>query len=245
MDSKQRHELETNDLRDFLDNFKDFWDRNGNNILIVFIVVVGGYALYNLYNNWQAGKSQDAAMALIETSDPAVLLTVAQDHELVFNEATKRAGDQFHARARQHLFAGDKDKANSDLEKAANAYQDLADKTDSDLYRANAYLGLARVAESQGQWDQAEGFYKQAKEAAAEQYAYLGHLADQGLETLPSLRHPHPFGEDAPPPAVGTPPGTGAGQPGDGVPDFLRRPVEQAPGESGESIPGLDVNPGE
>ena len=30
MDSKKRHELETNDLREFLDNFKDFWDRNGN-----------------------------------------------------------------------------------------------------------------------------------------------------------------------------------------------------------------------
>lgn len=239
MDSKQRHELETNELREFFDNFKDFWDRHGNNILIVFIVVVGGYALYNLYNNWQSGKQEDAAMALIETNDPAVLLTVAQDHAPIFNEAMKRAGDQFHARARQHLIAGDTDEAKKDLENAANSYQSLADKTNSDLYKINAYLGLARVSESQEQWDKAEGFYKQARDLAGETYAFLGNLAKQGLDTLPSLRHPHPFGQDTAPPAAENP-----ADAGDGVPDFLRKP-EQAPGVTGEATPEGSTNPGE
>lgn len=247
MDSKQRHDLETNDLREFIDNFKDFWDRNGNHILIVFMVVVGGYALYNLYNTWQTGKTEDAAQALIETSNPAALLTVAQDHELVFNEAMRRAGDQFHARARQHLFAGDVDEAKQDLEYATNTYQALADKTDSEAYRANAYLGLARVAESMEDWGKAEGYYKQAEQAAGEKYAFLANLAKQGLEDLETLRHPLPFGEDASPPVL---PGPDTLPPDDGVPEFLRRPEnapggESVPGESGEPIPGIDLNPGE
>lgn len=240
MDPKQRHDLETNELREFLDNFKDFWDKHGNSILIAFIVVVGGFAVYNWITSAQQAKAEDASLALTGAASPEVLLTVAQDHAPVYDEAMKRAGDQFHARGRELLITGKAEDAKKDFENAANAYQALADKTKRDAYRANAYLGLARVAESRGDWDAAEGFYNQAKDVAGESYTTLAGLAQSGLQTLDTLRHPHPFAENAAP---------GTGLPDepvdDGVPDALRAPGESAPGTGLPANPLDSLNPGE
>ncbi|XAM00251.1 tetratricopeptide repeat protein [Phycisphaeraceae bacterium D3-23] len=249
MDSKKRHELETNDLREFLDNFKDFWDKNGNTILIALIIVVGGLAAMRWYKNKQVATVNDAAHALETATNGEFLLSVAADHPSVRHIALLRAGDSFLEEARLARVAGEDDDAEEHLENAANAYASVVGEEKSPAeFRISAYLGSATVAEELGDWDKAKAAYTQASELAGDRFIRLATLAKAGLDRLDSLGVAVPFG-----PEEVAAPQTPPGQPfnpddfnlddidDDGVPDRIQRP-EQDPADP--LFPGGDpLNP--
>lgn len=244
MDSKKRHELETNDLREFLDNFKDFWDKNGNSILIALIVVVGGFAAYNWYTKNQATKANDGFQALADANEASALRNVAEEFPGVRDNALQRSGDDYLAEARDAAAQGeDKDKTEA-LDNAEGAYQAILDGDAADLLKINAYLGLAAAAEMRGAWDKAKGFYEQAHELAGDRYTRLATIARQAKDKVDELRSPVAFGADAPvlPPDSGLGPDLLPIDPvdpsdrnGNGVPDRLERPEDL--GETG-TTPG-------
>ncbi|MEM9416671.1 MAG: tetratricopeptide repeat protein [Planctomycetota bacterium] len=229
MDSKKRHELETNDLREFLDNFKDFWDKNGNTILIALIIVVGGFTAMRMYRSSQDKKVNEAQHALETATDGEGLLSVAAEHPSVRHIALLRAGDTFLEEARLARVAGEDAEAEKHLENAANAYQSvIAEEKLAVEFRSSALLGSATVAEEQGEWDKAKQAYNEASTLAGDRFIRLATLAQAGLERLDSLKEPVPFGPEvvAPPP---TPPVdlddidlTDVDN--DGTPDFIQRP---------------------
>jgi len=193
MDSKRKHELETNDLKDFLDNFKDFWDRNGNFILIILIVGIGGWAVLRLVGNWKTEANNEAFAALSTATDPDILMTVAADYELVHDPALLRAGDLYLDRGRQRMSRDETTKANEDLDSAEKAYQTLIDSTEDKLFLANAYLGLATVAQGRHDWDAAADALASAKEAAGDHYPAITAQVDLSEATLEELRNLIPF----------------------------------------------------
>ncbi|MFI4861911.1 MAG: tetratricopeptide repeat protein [Phycisphaerales bacterium JB063] len=249
MDSKKRHELETNDLREFLDNFKDFWDKNGNTILIALIIVVGGFTAMRMYRGSQVKKVNEASHALETATNGEMLLSVAADHASIRHIALLRAGDTFLETARAARAAGEDADADEQLENAANAYQTVSQDDKFPLeFRINAYLGSATVAEEQGDWDKAKEAYTQADTLAADRYLRLATLAKSGIERLDTLAQPVPFG----PEEVAADPTTN--QPfdlddfdlndldNDGTPDAIQRP-DTDPADP--LFPGGDpLNPG-
>lgn len=249
MDSKKRHELETNDLREFLDNFKDFWDKNGNSILIVLIVVVGGFAGMRWYKNSKATKVNEASVALESATNAQYLLTVAQDHPSVAHIALCRAGDAFLEEARLAQVAGEgvKEATGRASEAYTRVYNDEGNPIE---FRIHACDGLATAAEMNGEWDKARGYYEQARELAGDRFPFLAAMAQQKHDAVDALANPIAFGPDEPDPVA---PGPGAGLPfdpddvdGDGTPDLIQRPDEPAgPSidplfpEDGPALPGL------
>ncbi len=222
MDSKKRHELESNDLREFLDNFKDFWDKNGNTILITLIVVVGGYTAWNFYKKNKIEKNESAVMALSEATNGAYLMSVAEEHPSVRHIAWQRAGDAYLEEARAAAVKGEDADVPKLLDSAAAAYQRVVDDEGfAAEFRINAMLGLATTSEMRGEWDKAKGFYDRAYDLAGDQFVRLAVLAETGRDGLDDLRHPIPFGPEIPdnPADFGTPADPND-LTGDGIPDL-------------------------
>ena len=222
MDSKRRHELETNDLRDFLDNFKDFWEKNGNSILIVLILVVGSWAGLRYYKSNQEQGRNEAWWALAEADTPEILLNVADEYSQVHDIALLQAGDRFNDRARGYLDTNNAKKAKEDLAKAQSAYESLIADADDVIYKINAGLGMGANAEMRRQWDEAATHYTQAAELAGERFAYLGSEATIGLDRLDKIKNQIAFAEDIP----------------DIVPEPLPAPLP-SPNPFGQDVPGL------
>lgn len=234
MDSNRRHDLETNDLKEFLDNFKDFWDKHGNKVLIVLIAALLIYAGPRYYKNWQVGKANDAAGALEAATSANALLGVANEHEIVRDEATRRAADLFFREANDAK-VGDDETAEKAWGSATSAYTTLAESGQTVVYQIIGYEGLAKVAQEQGDADQAKANYEKVIELAGDTYVIFAKRAERALELLPAVSNPVAF---SPPPPVSIDPitpGLGPGPtdplgpalPGLGLPDI------------GNPIPGL------
>lgn len=231
MDSNRRHELETNDLKDFFDNFKDFWEKHGNKLLIVLIVALLAYAGPRYYDNWQKGKANDAAEAINSATTPEALLAVADEHPMVRDEATRRAADLFFATARDAKIQDDADTAEKALKDAASAYTAIAQRGESPVYQITGYKGLAKVAQEQGDVEQATAHYEKVIELAGDTYTLFAARAEQAIENLPAVTNPVAFSPPRPATIDPTPPGSGsgggdAGSAGDGF---------------GPVLPGLDL----
>lgn len=231
MDSNRRHELETNDLKDFLDNFKDFWEKHGNKVLVVLIVALLAYAGPKYYDNWQKGKANDAAEALNAATTPEALLAVADEHPMVRDEATRRAADLFFATARDAKIEDDADTADKAFKNAVSAYTAIAERGETLIYQIVGYEGLAKVAQEQGDAQQATAHYEKVIELAGDTYTLFAARAEQAIEGLPAVTNPVAFSPPEPATIAPTVPGQGggdddAGSPGDGI---------------GPVLPGLDL----
>lgn len=216
MDSERRHELETNDLREFFDNFKDFWDKHGNRLLITLIVVLGGWLGYNKYNQWQRDKAE-AAYAELNTADSADAFTrIAGEHAKVHDEAMRRGADTALGDARAALIAGDDESAESALKKAGAAYTALADRGATTEYQLVGQEGLAKVALMREEWDKAASHYEKIIELSGETFVTQGDRAQRALDRLDLLKNPIAFSPpEAIDPALLLPP---EGEPGAGDP---------------------------
>ena len=214
MDSKRRHDLETNDLKDFFDNFKDFWDKHGNKVLIVLIVALLAYAGPKYYANWQKGKANDASVALENATSADALLAIAEEHTLVSDEARRRAADLLFGEAREAKIAGEMDAAEKAWSRAKSAYTNIAQQGQTVAYQLVGYEGLAKIALEQGEFDESKKHYEKVIELAGETYMMYAARAKKQIELLPALSSPVAF---SPPKPVGIDPltpGGGTGLPG-------------------------------
>lgn len=203
MDSERRHELETNDLREFLDNFKDFWDKHGNRILITLIVVLGAWLAYDRYNKWQVDKADAAYTKLNEATTADAFRALAAERGEVHDEAMRRGGDAALGDARRALIASDNEAAQGALEKAGAAYDALASKGATVEYQLVGQEGLAKVALMREEWDKAAKHYGQVIELAGESFVVQANRAQRALDRIDLLKAPIAFAppEIAPEPA--------------------------------------------
>ncbi len=200
MDSERRHELETNDLREFLDNFKDFWDKHGNRLLIGLIIVLGGWLGYAKYNQWQADKAE-AAYTELNTADSAqAFRTLAGERSEVHDEAMRRGGDTALGDARSALIAGKT--ADEALTQAGSAYDALVKRGKTTEYKLVGQEGLAKVALMREEWDKAAKHYEQVIEVAGESFLVQADRAKRALDRIDRLKTPIAFAEPEAAPVV-------------------------------------------
>lgn len=195
MDSERRHELETNDLREFLDNFKDFWDKHGNRILITLIVVLGAWLAYDRYNKWQDSKAQAAYTELNGASSADALRVLAGERSEVHDEAMRRGGDAALGEARSALVTGDDETAESALVAAGSAYDALVKQGATTEYQLVGQEGLAKVALMREEWDKAAKHYGQVIELAGESFVVQADRAQRAMDRIDQLKNPIAFSE--------------------------------------------------
>lgn len=201
MDSKERHELEENDLASFITHFGEWWAKHGNTVLIVFIIVALSVGGYRFITGQRSASHQAAWSDLAGTTTPQGYQLVAQSHAdlAVQSLALLRGADLLLGEAVQGKSPDDETLAPGEaLTQAASMYKQVAQSKAAPAYRVNALLGLAAVHESQQQWQQAQEAYNQADELASS--ASLTDLASQAqarLALLPEIEPPVIFAEPA------------------------------------------------
>ncbi|MGB0767784.1 MAG: tetratricopeptide repeat protein [Phycisphaeraceae bacterium] len=195
MDSERKHELQTNDLKEFLDNFKDFWDKYGNQLLLVLIVGLGGWLGYSKYQEYKAGQIEEA-FAEMNTADSAeALRVVAADHQAVRDEALRRAADAALGAARTAFINDDEDAKADALATAFDSYQTLAKSAATTEYKLVGQEGLAKVAVMRENWDEAETHYQQIIELAGDTFLIQADRAQRSMDRLDLLKNPIAFAE--------------------------------------------------
>ena len=79
MDTRHRHELEQNDLLSFFGHFGQWWEKYGMGILVVALVVVGGFTAKRYYDA-HIDNARDSAYRDLETAtSPDAYRSVARD----------------------------------------------------------------------------------------------------------------------------------------------------------------------
>lgn len=174
--------------------FIDWLKRWGSTLLLVFAVIAAGYALYQRYKMREADKRDQAFVALeasIRSSgipSPASLKALADEYPNVPGVryiALLKAADAHLAIARVGVKVGstpDKDglyapadllsdaERNTELDEAASTYTSVLSMTEKTpglaIHALGAAYGLAAVAESKGQADQAKAHYERAASIA-------------------------------------------------------------------------------
>ncbi len=193
MDSERRHELETNDLREFLDNFKDFWDKHGNQLLIALIVVMGAWVGYTQYTKYQADQAEAAYTDLNDADSADAFRTVAGDHAKVHDEAMRRGADTALGDARLALIEGDDGGAEISLKSARAAYTALAERGRTTEYQLAGLEGLAKVALMFKEWGDATAQYEAIIELAGDTFVNQADRAQRALERIDLLKDPVAF----------------------------------------------------
>ncbi|MEM9346019.1 MAG: tetratricopeptide repeat protein [Planctomycetota bacterium] len=193
MDSERRHELETNDLREFLDNFKDFWDKHGNRLLIVLILVLGTWVGITQYNKYKNAQAEAAYTELNDADSVDAFRTIAGERSEVHDEAMRRGGDTGLSQARQALIDGDDEAAKSLLTKADSAYTALVDRGATVEYQLVGHEGLAKVAVMRKEWDKAAGHYESIIGLAGESFVAQAGRAQRAMDRIDLLKNPVAF----------------------------------------------------
>jgi len=216
MENEERHDLKDNDLREFFANFREWWGKYGNLVLIVVTIAVVAVAGYQFYTGYQTRSENAALRALSNSSTPEALAEVAKAHDVspVPTIARLRSGDLYLDRALNPGSGENSNPPEQSLKQAAGMYQQVLDTPDVNAaYKANAQLGLAAVAESRGNFDEARGHYEQVLTLAeANGLTALADKARQRQGLLDQLATPAPFGApQTQPGAAGTQPTLPAG----------------------------------
>lgn len=210
MDSEHRHELKENDLAEFIANFGQWWSAHGKTFLTVLLVVVGSFTGWRWIQNQAAQAKEKAWTDLAFATSPESYQYVAQSHKdpAVRALAYLRAADLSLAIAMVPAGTDPNDDDNSAdtptvtpdqaLRDAGDMYQLAIDEPGTHpIYKLNAYLGLAAVAEGQHEWDTARGHYQTAFDQAQPGYTAIATRAKAGLDTLDRLMKPVVFGPEA------------------------------------------------
>ncbi len=225
MDAEHRHELKENDLAEFLANIGPWWSAHWRTVFTVVLVVavVVGWWRWNRAQTLR--QHEDAWGDLAFATSPESYRGVANtyDDPTVQALANLRGADLLLASAANPTPPPEPSENDPDpppaippdeaLEAAAAMYQQVANQTSVHLvYKLNASLGLAAVAEGQRNWDAARGHYQHAIEQAGSTYPSIADQAQARLGMLDRLAHPIVFGPE-PPPTTTQPANTDAPQP--------------------------------
>lgn len=220
MDPERRHELERSDLAAFFTGAGEWWQKYSQIIMIVVIVVLVGFMGYRLFRTSREVTHEEAWGDLAMTSSPDGFLAVAADHQdnpAVHALATLRAATLLLKKsiARPTGAGGTQGQPSASaesltdeqkqryLEQAARHFLAVLEVQGANGFiKLNAKLGLARVAESQGRWDDARRLYqeieKEATDDAALSSSRIIAQAKTGLALLDRLAKPVIFSPEEP-----------------------------------------------
>jgi hypothetical protein len=225
MDSEERHELKQNDLLEFLQNFRNWWDRHGTNTLLTILVVIAALVGWN----WWAGRNtrqlEAAWSAYAFAQSPEALQEVANrfNDSAVAGVALVTAADQLR---HEIMYArGMSEDAESNVPQVADD-EPISEAEQNKLLRAealcqraieaghgadgpslvvlNARMSLAAVYEMLGRYaegEEAEAHFDQAREQyglvqqEAGQYRTIAHQAEYQAAQVSALRTPIEFPE--------------------------------------------------
>jgi tetratricopeptide (TPR) repeat protein len=199
MDAKERHELKDNDLAEFLQNFGDFWNKNGNWIMIVVMLSLAGYVGMKWYRGEQAKGLEYAWSDLAIRSTPSGYRESAEEAKgfpAVQAQALLRGAWLFHEQALTLDAEGDGEdtgvmSAKESLTNAAAMYKQVLESDHLPVFRANAALGLANVSETQRDFEAAKGYWERAGQIADEaRLAAISTQAQLRLDLIDSLSEP-------------------------------------------------------
>ena len=168
MRSERRHELEHNELADWLagsiETVKPYVNTILGVLLAVVIVAVGG-----IWWTWQSqaelGESWDAFHTALASSNPSELAFMAEDYP-----DTKAADWARVVAGNIHLIMGcnklfiNRADANLELHKAADLFDEVLEKSQQQVLLDRATYGLARTREAMGELDKAKALYKKVTE---------------------------------------------------------------------------------
>lgn len=210
MDDRQRTIVEGAGLEESRLN-QDFieWLRKwGTPILMIVVVVSGGYAAWNMWARFQE-RSHDEAYAQFHAAavagSPDNLVVVAEQHRgkgAVYELALVEAADAYLASARTGVRPGgssdvpedllDDEQRASNLRRAGELYQTLVDAASQtrghELHLLNGLFGLAAVAESTGDTAGAKAHLSRAAEVADRSlYPRIADVARDRIATLDTL----------------------------------------------------------
>lgn len=127
-----------------LDQLKHFWNRYGNAITWLLILVLTGFAGWNGWQYWQRSQSAQAS-ALYDEVDRAAKAGDTERLERAFGDIKDKYASTLYAPQAALLTAKVlQDKGNADAAKAALAW--VADKASDPGYQSLARLRLAGIA---------------------------------------------------------------------------------------------------
>jgi len=251
MDSKHRHELHENDLYEGITHAKDVWARYGNTVLIIVLVVAGFFAVSRLIRvtREQAHESRWSDLAMTTSPEAYRSIGQAASEPSLQALAYLRGADLLLTRAavpgevKPPIPTADgttpapapaappsaQDRQRM-IEDAALMYEQvLAIKGAHELYAMNARLGLANVAESRGDLEQARKLYEQVKTDSGERYSGIAAQATGRLAVLDRLARPVKFAPALPPAETSA------------IPSLLQAPA--IPVEGSTAAPAVTAEP--
>lgn len=224
MDTQHRHELKENDLAEFLENFGEWWNKHGTVAMLILLFLVGGFLGYRLLRARATDQREAAWRDLANTTKPGIFRTVAEmsDDPVVRAVAYLRGADLLVSETSQQAY-GDSDSADlkaqqqRNLDEAEDLYRKVLEVADaeqiSDLFRLNAWLGLASVYEDRRSFDKAAELYQKVQEQAGPANPALAANAKARTAMLGKLAIPVVFSPPLPPPPADTPPSPSTNEP--------------------------------
>lgn len=190
----EQDEAADNDLQHFLHSFGVFWDRYGNSILVVVSLAAITFAGWSWWRRSQIEAREQALSQLATATSPEAMIGLGDDY------ITSRPG----VALTSYLHAGDLslfeviDLTKTEEERAralANAKsafdKALAASADQPIFRVNALLGAAAVAENERDFDKAKSHYEEVLSLAeASSLGLHAAKAQARLDLLPELSQP-------------------------------------------------------
>ena len=216
METPPHHDVETNDLQEFRENFGQFWNRYGSPLLLAVLLVLVVIVGYRFWNSRQATQRNAAWADLSMTTSAEGYRALASEYDVgaVPALATLRGADLFLQQAvnppdpqpttettpgeEQPAVAASQMSPEEALETAAAMYRELLEQDTQPIYRIHALMGLANVAETRREWDQARTYWEQALKLSEGQYSFITALVQRRLSLLPRIQEPVVYGPATP-----------------------------------------------
>jgi len=188
MDPQDNQELPHghDDLSEAIHSFREWWIKHGMRTMVMVLIAMLALFVYRMKKNSDRIASDNAWFDLSAATSPESYHAVAREHDIKAVQilAHLRAGD---AALVKSLGGGDPAAALTQEKKPqlpmtqeererllVGAHEDyqavVKDETAPKVYRLNALLGLASVAESMGKWDEARGCYDSILDRAGDEY---------------------------------------------------------------------------
>lgn len=207
MKSEERHELKTNELQENLQQIIAFAREHGTRLLVGAVLVVAAVAA-GFYWNYTRAQAVDQEwtqlQSILESGIGTEELPAGELERLAMEATQPQLAAQAWATLGNHniykvLRAEDDAEATAAADAARRAYQEIISKYPSQLISAgSAHLGLAILAENDGDWEQAREHYTQI--TSNQQYAAwpIMELAVQRKNDLATWDEPVVFATSQP-----------------------------------------------
>lgn len=214
MDSQHRHELQQNDLAEFITHFKEWWTKHGTNTLLGVLLVVAVVFFMRWYSGREARILNEAYGELAAAADPFAKTEVAGKYESIDGFASTARLEAANMLLRQAIGvlpspnsedapAGE-ERANM-LNQAATLFERVTTSGSTRLQVINAHFGLAAVRESLQDFDAARAQYQKIQQEAGAEWPTLAAKAKRLEDGLAEIRRPVNFPDPPAAPALAAP----------------------------------------